>query len=273
MSIARLTPAVIGILCAPFALILTTPTAQASCAPVTLGVGGSGDPTSSHLPVPAGYTPVPWAAPGIPSDQSQAQGRAALSAAITRARAECPSRSITVVGYSAGAKVAGDVCDTRPAVHCTLIADPRRPGGIEANYPSLLPGYTNAGPRSTKPNETQVCASHDWVCDAPNVFADPVGAVQSAIGVVTGRHQDYYKGPQEPAAPPAPPAPVTPKVVEPIVQAIVPDTPIRDQYVPTPIAAYVPPVLKPVVDLLPPEIRNWTPPPVQLPALPPLPHL
>lgn len=161
----------------------------------------------------------------------------------------------------------------RPGIHCTLIADPRRPGGIEDNYPSLVPGYTNAPARAPRPNVTQVCASHDWVCDTPNVFADPVGAVQSLIGGFTGRHMDYYKGPQEPAAPPAPPAPVSPKVVEPIVQAIIPDVPIQDHYVPTPVISYVPPVLRPVADLLPEAVKAWTPPPVQLPALPPLPHL
>jgi len=246
--------------------------AAPNCAPVTFGVGGSADPSSTHLPTAPGYTPVPWPAPRIPSDESQAAGRASLTAAIDAAERGCPGRKITVTGYSAGAKVAGDVCEVRSEVQCNLIADPRRPGGIESNYPSLLPGYTNAGPRPVKSNISQTCASHDWVCDSPNVLTDPVGAVQSLVGGFTNRHMDYYKGPQEPAAPAQEsPVPTPKQVLEPVVQAVVPDVPIRDEYVPTPIAAYAPPVLKPVVDLLPPEVKNWTPPP--LPALPHIPGI
>lgn len=264
-ALATLTAAGLGTLGA-----LATPAPASAC---TLGVGGSGDPSSTHLPISQPYTPVPWAAPGIPSDESQAQGRAALEQAIARARAECPSRSISVVGYSAGSQIAGDICDADHSVRCTLIADPRRPGSTATNYPSLIPGYTNPSPRPARSNETQVCNSHDWVCDGPSLFTDPVGAGEAVIGAFTNRHTSYYQGVNEPAAPPAPPAPISPKVVEPVVQAIVPDVPIRDTYQPTPWVAYVPPVLQPVVQLLPPEVKAWTPPPVQLPALPPLPHL
>lgn len=259
---------------------------------MTFAVGGTGDPGAQHVPGVSGpVTRVHYSASIAPvgnvgGDASLAEGRRNLNAAARSFRQRCPNSSIRVIGNSMGAWVAGDVRDQwqhdptmRRNTSFTLVSDPRAKQGVVAMIPSLVPGLTMTGPRphSTIPTST-ICRPTDAICAIGNPLQNPGHAINAVVGYFAGDHgyssrEVTHRPGQHTVAPktrvvpstPIPWQPPTPQqVLEPIVQAIVPDAPITPQYTPTPIKAYVPPAVK---HLVPRELGNIVLPPVRLPRL------
>src|SRR5699024_498874 len=129
---------------------------------------------------------------------------------IQRYRADCPEAPIEVVGWSQGARIAGDVLSDigndrvegvgSDNISGVLYSDPRQAGtvtgrGIELSMIGVLPGLTMTGARDggfgdVAGNVTSVCAQRDGVCDLPDPLHDPIGVLDGLIGYVT-RHTVY----------------------------------------------------------------------------------
>lgn len=109
--------------------------------------------------------------------------------ALREALIDAPEGTV-VVGYSQGARIAGDVLAEPETVGVTgvLYSDPRQTGaGIETQLPFNLPGATMTGERDpfAVPVETH-CIPTDGVCDWNN--RDPLGSI---IGYLN-HHQTYF---------------------------------------------------------------------------------
>lgn len=292
------TPAIAAaaaIIATSFAACEDTIAYAAPCPPVMhFAVGGVGDPNARAVPTPQPRTVIHYSASLAPignigGDTSVREGERNLDHAARAFRQRCPDSRIEATGASMGALIAGNVRDRwqhdptmRRNTRFVLISDPRARNGAMNQLPSFIPGFTHTGtrPASTIPTST-VCRDNDFICNAGNPFQNPGHAVNAAIGYLTGAHaystRDVDRSAGHHALPPTQrhvpdtPLPVrmpTPReVLEPIVQAIVPDAPITPQYTPTPIREYVPPAVKPFVPkhlgdtILPPL------PPIRLPRL------
>lgn len=231
-------------------------------------VGGTGDPNSAHVPFkPAGevvrvqYPASIWPAGPVSADESVRIGEVRTAAAVADIRARCPGADIQIGAYSLGAWAAGNYCDRDGSVNCTLIADPRKVGGVNAYLPDL-PGMTFQGERAPKGNVRQVCGEYDIICSAP--ANDPIKLVASFIGYmagVVGLPSTHGYAPQgEPAhdvtIPQASPIPFTDDV---------PALPIE---VPTPRDVWQPAaeVINPVVNTAIEVANDWIVPQVDIGA-------
>lgn len=273
-------------LAASFTLLIL-PTVQATvagaapcAADYTVLVGGTGDPNSANVPFQTIGQPVrvQYPADVVRYDMSVAAGVKGTADAVAQVRRDCPSARVHISGYSLGAVVAGDYCNTDPSVSCTLVADPRRPGGL-ASYLPDLPGVTFGGARPAAGNIASVCGEYDIICSAP--ANDPIRLAASALGYaagIIGRSTHGYAPVVEPAgdvvvSQPSP-IPFTddvsalPFVVPSPRDVVGPWVPERSMvagggYVPVPVEQFLPPVVN---DVLPPVVRGWVPPP--LPVIP-----
>ncbi|SEE57631.1 PE-PPE domain-containing protein [Gordonia malaquae] len=145
----------------------------------------------------------------ISGAESTAEGERNLRRAARSFRARCPESHIRLVGFSQGALVTGNVCNTFDSdpvmarnTSCVLYSDPRRPDpvrpGVMATLPSFVPGFPMMGPRPQTRNirVTQVCQTNDGICAAPNPILDPIGFVNNLLGyLVYGAHGDYFAAP------------------------------------------------------------------------------
>ncbi|GEE03408.1 hypothetical protein nbrc107696_38540 [Gordonia spumicola] len=211
----------------------------------------------------------------ISGAESTAEGERNLKRAARSFRARCPDSHIRLVGFSQGALVTGNVCnsfDSDPVMSrntsCVLYSDPRRPDpvrpGVMAMLPSFVPGFPMMGarPETRHIPITQVCQSNDGICAAPNPVLDPIGFVNNLLGYLAyGAHGDYFAAPHSvddgrlhtvrrspyiPTADIAHPAPGVPTpydVLDPVTSLLITPAPIATSYRPTPLVAYFPPLV------------------------------
>lgn len=188
-------------------------------------------------------------------------GERALSSAISGFRARCPNSHVRVYGYSYGSWVAGNVRDTnreaRRNSSWVLVSDPRSRMGVLRLVPSI-PGYFEAqGVRGrAKAPTAKTCRTTDGVCWVPDPVRDPLGAVNSVAGYLSGAHG--YRSSEVRQAPGVTVHRGSPVFVAPTgAPASVPATPrVEVQVV---VDAYVPEPVKPIV---PVEVANIPVPPV-----------
>ncbi|MCH5645484.1 cutinase family protein [Gordonia sp. ABSL49_1] len=131
------------------------------------------------------------------TDSSAYAGAVALYNAITVRHAACPDSRIVLRGYSLGAYVAGDVCDSVTWTTCELIGDPRRPvvngkGGVLGQAPQIaitafFGQFTKRPLRGPNSRRTEVCFVNDGVCDAVAVV-DVASATTVAYGIQNNHH-------------------------------------------------------------------------------------
>lgn len=165
------------------------------------GVGGANDSagnTISYLYPDDMATTTIVAYPAQLTDSSAYAGAVALYNAITTRHAACPASSIVLRGYSLGAYVAGDVCDSVTWTTCQLVGDPRRPavdgkGGILGQAPQyVITTYfgqlTKRPLRGFNPRRTEMCFTGDGVCDAVAVV-DVASATTVATGIQNNHHR------------------------------------------------------------------------------------
>lgn len=198
---------VVGVAAAVAATMATAvpATAQASTCEGTavFSTGGMSDPGASAFPGTrqVWYPASIWPLGNLTYDESVRQGRDNVVAAVDEFAAQCPSSDIRVVGYSQGARVAGDaleVLQTRPYAHRVtgkLFSDPKHPGGIEDTFQGIsLAGITFTGPRRgfNVPVES-VCNPYDGICDLPKPLYDPEGFLRGVHGYFTGAHSYYLE--------------------------------------------------------------------------------
>jgi hypothetical protein len=274
--------------------------ADTTCSDLVIGVGGNGQRSvderglpsmmGAHLDAAAAdgnrvenidYKSSVWPTGAYTKDESVADGKAKLEAAIAEYRAECPDGHVTVIGHSLGAEFA----DESSADTVILYGDPRRVGGVYDALPGVYPGTSNPGPREVGPNTVDVCHEFDASCDLPAPWVDPAKFAQGIGGYLLGWHA-YAPGEADGLEPgdhlidePAPlpwlpestptglpaapqfslpawePGPL-PSIEDlyPLIDAFTPEP-----YHPTPLSDYTPEWLDPI---LPPEIRDFVPPPL-----------
>lgn len=123
---------------------------------------------------PGTVVPIePWGA--LPYDESVAQGLKILDRKFRDVEKMCPGTYYVFLGYSQGARVAGDFLeyidrgdygdDIAPYVRGELYSDPRE--GIEAYLPGkIAPGITFVGPRPawTRVRVASTCLLGDPIC-------------------------------------------------------------------------------------------------------------
>ncbi|MBA4022063.1 MAG: hypothetical protein C0482_06830 [Gordonia sp.] len=154
------------------------------------------------------YPGVLWPLGATSYDQSVDEGIANLETAVAAYHAACPERPVVIVGYSQGARIAGDVLseigrgqssvDIDPApVSGELYSDPRRTGdaqgrGIELILPGVLPGITMNGPREGfgGASVTQFCVEGDPICDLQDPLHYPFRAIDGLLGYFV-KHVTY----------------------------------------------------------------------------------
>ncbi|QKT06709.1 PE-PPE domain-containing protein [Gordonia sp. X0973] len=167
-----------------------------------------------------GYPTTLWPAGTVGYNQDVAMGKAATSAAISEYQSKCgvvdPDKDATdktghiqVVGYSQGARVAGDVladigqgkagAPSAEGISGILYSDPRQAGresgrGIEQSFLGVIPGLTMTGSRGgfgvLADSIVSVCSQGDPICDLPDLIHDPLGAIDGLIGYFI-KHGDY----------------------------------------------------------------------------------
>ncbi len=163
-----------------------------------------------------GYPTTLWPMGSVGFDKDVQLGKAATSKAISDYQSACGLDStkgdtgkVQVVGYSQGARVAGDVladigqgkqgAPSAQGVSGLLYADPRQEGpesgrGIERNFLGVLPGLTMSGSRGgfgvLAGNVVSVCSQGDPICDLPDPLHDPLGAIDGLVGYFV-KHGDY----------------------------------------------------------------------------------
>lgn len=278
------------------AISAATPAAVADTCPPSMSfvVGGTGDPSGVRTPnVPAGPRTNIWYPASISpdagtasGDESVRQATTSLGAAVAGFKASCPGSHVNLVGYSLGAVAVSNVCDTTSGTNTTCITsgNPKAENGSFAYLPSFIPGFTFNGPRvapTNGPTVVEICNPRDLYCNGGNPLQDPGHFIDSAIGTYLQGQHAYPTTPVAPVIPSTPlpvPDEVNLQVLEPVMQAVVPDAPIRTEYVPTPVKELVPPI---VADILPAPIADYIPPPPPPPpplpplppALPPLPRI
>lgn len=298
MSDTRNYPARFTALCSvPFVafmglgVITDPPAANAAPCPATMNfaVGGTGDPTGVHTPgVPAGpRTNVPY--PATVDDNAQRIGRDNLTNAVSTFRAQCPGSHVTMVGYSGGAQIVGDVRDRMNGagnMNVILVSDPRAPGGLAAVLPSVPFWWTNQGPRPASSIPTSnICRANDPVCNLGNPLQDPIHAINAGISFLTGAH-NYAPHEINPApgnhTPPSNPGPIpevvrvpakvkmpTPRQISPVEPFV--DGTVQRQWTPPAVARGT--AARNVAEVVPPVVAAALPPQVgQLLAGIPLPH-
>lgn len=178
----------------------------------------------------AKYPTTLWPAGSVGYNDDVSRGKAATGKAITDYRgsggANCADAPVKVVGYSQGARVAGDVLSDigngrKVDVNNTpddptddvliddenvsgeLYSDPRQVGsidgrGIELSLIGVIPGLTMTGPReggfgSLSGDVVSVCDQGDPICDLPDPIRDPIGALDGLLGYFT-KHGLYPAG-------------------------------------------------------------------------------
>ncbi|MGC5247127.1 cutinase family protein [Gordonia sp. DT219] len=163
------------------------------------------------------YTTALWPVGAIGYNDDVARGKQQLIQQVATYQTACPNSEIVIVGYSQGARVAGDVLSdiahgrattTVDGVTYTisdsneirgeLYSDPRRDGdksgrGIELSWVGLIPGLTLSGPRDGFGDIPVIsyCTQGDGICDMPDPLYDPIGALNGIAGYVLGRHGSY----------------------------------------------------------------------------------
>lgn len=156
------------------------------------------------------YPTTLWPLGATGYDADVAQGVAATKSAIGGYQSSCSGSPVVVVGYSQGARVAGDVLSdignnrddavtladgesydiSSTGITGLLYSDPRRDGsvdgeGVELALIGIIPGLTMSGPRQGGFGDiavTEVCAQGDGVCDVPDPLHDPIGALDALVG-------------------------------------------------------------------------------------------
>lgn len=149
-----------------------------------------------------------WPLGGASYDESVEIGTKNLEDAVQAYADECDGKPVVIVGYSQGARIAGDVLseigngtssiDVDPArVSGELYSDPRREGdrqgrGIELILPAVLPGITMNGSRGGFGNldVTQFCVEGDPICDLQDPLHYPLRAVDGLLGYFV-KHVTY----------------------------------------------------------------------------------
>lgn len=198
-------------------------------------VGGTNDPDADHVQKAADryeddgyvyrraqYPTTLWPLGAVGYDDDVERGKAAAAAQIVQYQTDCRGSPIVVVGYSQGARVAGDVLsdigtaaeiDGRRTITIEgdeyvidpdrisgeLYSDPRQDGditgrGIELSMIGVLPGLTMTGPREGGFGDvpvTEICAERDLICDMPDPLHDPIGTLDALWGYVV-KHGLYY---------------------------------------------------------------------------------
>ena len=128
-------------------------------------------------------------------------------AAVRDFHARCPGAHITILGYSEGAAVGGDVLQKlsetneigADQINGVLYGDPKRPfsysgiggtaGGIETNLPTILPGVTMAGPHHFGDIPVaEVCKENDGICNSANLFTNALAVANGIKGYFNGDH-------------------------------------------------------------------------------------
>jgi PE-PPE domain len=162
------------------------------------------------------YPGVLWPLGGMSYDRSVELGVENLENAVTAYHESCPDQPVVIVGYSQGARIAGDVLSeigrrespvsiAPTQVTGELYSDPRRTGdaegrGVELILPGVIPGITMNGARdgfgATK--VTQFCVEGDPICDLQDPLRYPLRAVDGLLGYFI-KHltydDDITKGP------------------------------------------------------------------------------
>lgn len=167
------------------------------------------------------YPTTLWPLGTVGYNADVALGTAATKQAIAEYQTNCPEKEVVVVGYSQGARVAGDVLsdlangrlddeeftvDGHPGSHKLskekvrgeLYSDPRQEGsmagrGIELALVGVIPGLTMTGPREGGFGDIPVisyCYKGDPICDLPDLLHDPFGVIDGFVGYFT-KH-GYY---------------------------------------------------------------------------------
>lgn len=246
----------------------------------TILVGGTGDPTSANVPFqPIGdVIRIQYPADVLQANRSVDVGVQGISHAVSEVRRNCPDSQVHIAGYSLGAWTAGNYCDRDGSVKCTLVSDPRRPGGLNSWLPDFA-GIRFEGPRVPQPHVGSVCGEYDIICSAP--ANDPVRLAASALGYAAGAIGKSTHGyapvgevsgdvvvSQPSPIPFTDNVPALPFVVPSPRDVIGPWVPERSMvqgggYVPVPVEEFLPPVVN---DVLPSVVRGWVPPP--LPVIP-----
>lgn len=184
------------------AAIPATASANTCVGTAVFSTGGHMDPNATAFPGTrqVWYPASIWPLGDLTYDESVRQGRNNVVAAVDEYAGRCGGR-IHVVGYSQGARVAGDaleVLQTRPYAHRVtgkLFSDPKHPGGIEDTFQGIsLAGITFTGPRHgfTVPVES-VCNPYDGICVLPKPLYDPEGFLRGVHGYFTGAHSYYLE--------------------------------------------------------------------------------
>ncbi len=142
-----------------------------------------------------------WPLGAISYDDDVRLGKIATERAVSTYQSRCPGMPVVILGYSQGARIAGDVLSDAgngrnaggvrtEGLSGELYSDPRRGGrggstGVENALIGLIPGITLAGPRSGGFGNVpvrEVCVAGDGVCDVPDPLLDPVGAADGFLG-------------------------------------------------------------------------------------------
>ncbi|WP_290706936.1 PE-PPE domain-containing protein, partial [Gordonia sp. UBA5067] len=165
-----------------------------------------------------GYPTTLWPAGSVGYNKDVALGKAATSKAISDYQSKCAINAddaadktghVQVVGYSQGARVAGDVlgdigqgkagAPSAVGVTGVLYSDPRQEGpesarGIERSFLGVVPGLTMSGSRGgfgvLSNDVVSVCSQGDPICGLPDPIHDPLGALDGLVGYFV-KHGDY----------------------------------------------------------------------------------
>ncbi|WP_081631662.1 PE-PPE domain-containing protein [Nocardia sp. 348MFTsu5.1] len=162
------------------------------------------------------YPGVLWPLGGTSYDQSVELGIENLETAVAVYHEACPDQPVVIVGYSQGARIAGDVLseigrgESPVSIDPTqvtgeLYSDPRRTGdaegrGVELILPAVIPGITMNGAREGfgAAKVTQFCVEGDPICDLQDPLHYPLRAVDGLLGYFV-KHltydDDISKGP------------------------------------------------------------------------------
>ncbi|MGP3706281.1 cutinase family protein [Gordonia paraffinivorans] len=201
-------------------------------------VAGTNDPTArdleqvkqryeqqGYIAVNTEYPTTLWPLGATGYDSSTRQGHDSAIREIASYQQDCQDKPVVVVGYSQGARIAGDVLaeignangkkfdvngtpdnpdddlEIDPdLISGELYSDPRRAGdktgrGIELSLIGIIPGLTMTGPRGNAEDPTgfgvvsdrvvSVCVDGDPICDLPDPLYDPIGAIDGILGYFT----------------------------------------------------------------------------------------
>ncbi|MFT4088948.1 MAG: PE-PPE domain-containing protein, partial [Gordonia sp. (in: high G+C Gram-positive bacteria)] len=206
---------------------------QAGAVVIVAGTGDVGAPSQvgvaqrygaqGYKVIKPGYPTTLWPLGRYGFDDDVSQGTTSTLQQITDYQKNCKDKPVVIVGYSQGARVAGDVLNqigtgqadadgnvvvtgpdgekytiNRNQITGELYSDPRRDGpesgrGIELALSGIIPGLMMSGPRTGGFGDLQVtsyCEEGDPICDLPDLFHDPFGVIDGFVGYFT-KH-GYY---------------------------------------------------------------------------------